>query len=109
LPEGYNTVSDYLVLELKKDAANSASVEQTLKYVEWIRQEYARGDYSRIKAFLVASDFDQSALDALNLSATRYFTEGGRSPRTATWQELKFLRYRYDRSIKKLILESVAL
>lgn len=104
LPDGYNTVSDYLVLELKKGLADSSSVEQTLKYVEWIKQEYANGDYSRIKAFLIAGEFDQSANNILKSSAIRHFTEGGRSPKTATWEDLTLLRYRYDHESKKLLL-----
>ena len=105
IPDEYKTVSDYLVIELKKDGADSTCIEQTLRYVEWIKQEYAQGDYSRIKAFLVASNFDSSALDVLKTSAIRYYTEGGHSPKTAVWKELTLLKYRYDQTSRKLILE----
>ncbi|MCL2360328.1 MAG: hypothetical protein FWC73_00780 [Defluviitaleaceae bacterium] len=96
LPYGFDTVSDYLVIELKKDTATSCCIEQTLKYVEWIKNEYANGDYSRIKAFLIAFEFDQSAHDAYCQSAIRHYTEGGRLPRTAKWHDLKLLQYTYD-------------
>lgn len=109
LPTGYDTISDFLVLELKRDEANSNHVEQTLKYVEWIKQEYAGGDYSRIKAYLIASDFDQTAIDALGSSAVRHYTEGGRTPTTATWADLKLLKYCYDRDSRLLILEHIEL
>jgi len=101
----FETVSDYLVIELKKDIADGVCVEQTLRYVEWIKQEYAQGDYSRIKAFLVANDFDQTAIDAQRNSGIRHYTEGGRSPRTAIWKDLTLLRYRFDLLLKKLQID----
>jgi hypothetical protein len=107
LPENYNTILDYVVLELKRDAANSDCVEQIIKYVEWIKQEYANGDYSRIKAFIIASDFDQSAFEACRISAVRHYTEGGRPPKTAVWDNLTLIKYRYNDVSKRLQLNQV--
>jgi len=110
LPVGYDSsVSDYMVIELKARKATADCVEQLLRYVEWIKQEYAYGDYSRIKAFLIAKSYDQTAIDAQKTSAVRYYTQGGRSPKTATWAELRFIKYRYDKASRKLLLEPVEL
>ena len=55
---GYEpTKARYLVIELKKDNAAIPDVDQLLKYVDWIKEEYAFGDYSMIEAYLVAADF----------------------------------------------------
>jgi len=108
LPDGYDSsVSDYLVIELKARNADADCVEQLLRYVEWVKQEYAHGDYSRIKAFLIAKSFNQSAIDVLKTSAVRHYTEGGRSPKTVTWAGLKFIKYRYDNATRKLLLDLV--
>lgn len=51
---GFDVLSKYLLVELKKDSASEEDIEQVLKYVDWVKQEYAFGDYSMINAFLVA-------------------------------------------------------
>lgn len=34
-----------------------------MKYVDWINQEYAHGDYSMIEAYVVAADFPDSVVN----------------------------------------------
>lgn len=48
-------VTQYLVIEIKKEKINKAAVEQTMQYVDWVCREYAAGDYSKIKAFAVGA------------------------------------------------------
>lgn len=35
----------YLTVELKKDEAEKSTIDQILKYVDWVCTEYAYGDY----------------------------------------------------------------
>lgn len=51
------TKSKYLVAELKKDGATFDDVNQLMKYVDWVKDEYSFGDYSMIEAFLIAYNF----------------------------------------------------
>ncbi|WP_235846943.1 hypothetical protein [Neobacillus soli] len=50
----YSTISKYLTIEIKKDVADTEVINQLMKYVDWINQEYSYGDYSMIEAFIVA-------------------------------------------------------
>lgn len=107
LPAGYDTLSDFLILELKREEAGRDSVEQVMKYVEWVKQEYAFGDYSRIKALVVAGSFTQEAVDAIGEIAVRYYTYGSHPSVTDRWNEVTLLRYRYNSTAKALLLERV--
>jgi len=103
----FDTISDFLIIEIKAGGADENCVEQTLKYVEWVKQEYAQGDYSRIKAFLVASGFDKAAKDAKASSAIRHYTKGGRPPKTAMWNDLTLITYKYSSKLRKLQISKV--
>lgn len=92
---GYRpTVASYLVAELKKDAATTVDVEQVMKYVDWVKEEYAHGDYSMIRAFMVASEVSDAVLKCAEEVATRFFTIQRRPARTQGWSGLRLLRYR---------------
>ena len=82
IPGHAPVLSALLVAELKKDVAGSSFVEQTMKYVDWVKDEYAHLDYSLIRAYLVASDFDASALSQHKEYAVRRYTVGRRPPRS---------------------------
>ena len=62
LPQFKPTKSHFLAGEVKKDAAKLEHVDQLMKYVDWVKDEYCFGDYSMINAFLVAYDFDKDVL-----------------------------------------------
>src|SRR5260370_10494615 len=47
------TKSRFLVCEIKRDAAHLEDIDQLMKYVDWVRDEYCYGDYAMIRAFLV--------------------------------------------------------
>lgn len=104
LPAGYHTLSDFLVLELKRGEADRDSVEQVMKYVEWVKQEYAFGDYSRIKAYVVASNFTQDAIDAVEEIAVRFYTYGSHPSITGKWNDVTLLTYQYDSMGRQLRL-----
>ena len=101
------TISRYLVAEVKRDRATVTDVEQTLRYVDWVKDEYAQGDYSMIEAFLVASSFTDEARKRLDDVAVRSFTVERRPPRTEHWRGLRLVRYRYDDVSGDLAFETV--
>ena len=101
--KGFQTVLKYKVCELKKGIAGEEELLQCMKYVEWIRDKYAHGDYSKIKAFLVAADFALPA-DWKNI-VKRNYVSGLRDVRTPCWEDLTLVKYRYDESIKRAVYE----
>ena len=40
--KGYNTVSKYMTIEIKKDLADVSVIDQIMKYVDWIQSEYSQ-------------------------------------------------------------------
>lgn len=95
---GYRpTIAQYLVAELKRGAASRDDVHQLMKYVDWVRSEYAAGDYGQIKAFLVALDFDAGASEAATTDGHRRYSIGRRPPQPMTWRDLTLVRYRFGR------------
>ena len=93
--KGYPTVSKYLVAEVKKDMASVNVIEQIMKYVDWVNQEYAHGDYSMIEAYVVASDFPDDVIIEKNKHCIRNFSRGYRPTEAATWNNVKLIRYEY--------------
>jgi len=112
---GYRYIEDnapitsmYFVAELKKEKAEIMNVDQLLKYVDWINNEYTIGDYSRIKAFLVASDFTDEAKNHVKQFGIRKYTTSLRDNRASDeWSDLTLVRYRYNPEKEKLDFEIV--
>lgn len=100
--EGYDAISKYLVIEIKKDKANIDVIDQVMKYVDWINQEYTYGDYSMIEAFIVAADFPREVIDYRNSIGIRNFTKGRRPTISDTWKNIKLIKYVYNEEIKNL-------
>ncbi len=96
LPGHSPTKSKYLIVELKKDKALSEDVEQVLKYVDWVKEEYCHNDYSMIEAFLVAYNFADDVIDYRRQRAKRQYTIGRRPAQSLTWSNLKLIKYRYN-------------
>lgn len=92
---GYSTISKYLVLEIKKDAAQEDVISQTMKYVDWVNAEYAHGDYSMIEAFIVASEFSESVIELRNEICQRLYLSRLRPAVTDTWADVKLIQYEY--------------
>jgi hypothetical protein len=106
IPRYKPTRDRYLVAEIKKDTAFIEDVEQLMKYVDWVKDEYAAGNYGMIRAFLVASDFDGDCVArAPELSKRRYIV-GRRPPESREWAELRLVRYRFDGILQKLRFEA---
>lgn len=94
--KGYDTISKYMTIEIKKDAADTSVIEQIMKYVDWIQGEYAHGDYSMIEAFIVAADFPEEVIRLRDEKCVRYFTKGFRPSVSCTWRGVRLIKYEYD-------------
>lgn len=94
---GYSpTKSKFLVIELKKDSANEEDIEQLLKYVDWIKEEYSYGDYSMINAYLVAYDFGENVIKYAKKVGIRKYTIGKRPAYSKEWSNLKLAKYSFN-------------
>lgn len=90
------TISDYLVVEIKKDEINSQDILQLMKYVDWVKNEYAYGDYSMIKAFMLGFSYTQDALDTFLENVERKFIKGVRPSVSTEWKNVKLIQYRFN-------------
>ena len=107
---GYDIISKYLLIELKKDTAKITDtkkkfedpIAQTMKYVDWINHHYANGDYAMIEAFIVAHHIPQEMIDYKNQICTRTYIKGRRPVITGTWNNLRLIEYKYNSETKKL-------
>lgn len=91
--EGYDVIGKYLIIEIKKDMANSDVVEQILKYADWVANEYANGDYSMIEAYIVALDFENNVQPLVEQYGKRNFTKGYRPTQFCEWSDIKLVKY----------------
>lgn len=96
------TISKYLIIELKKGLAMVEDIEQVMKYVDWVNQEYSYGNYSRINAFLVAKSINDDVVKARDSLAKRNFLIGRRPAKSSIWSNLKLVEYDFDCSTKSL-------
>lgn len=92
--KGFDTISKYLIIEIKKDKAGREALKQVMKYVDWVNQEYAFDDYSMINAFLVASDFDDDLLEYKKEVCIRNYIKGRRPVTLESWNNLRLIKYK---------------
>jgi len=108
LPKFRPTRSRFLVGEIKKEAARLEDVDQLLKYVDWIRDEYCYGDYSMINAFLVAHSFNEGIIQHKQNVGVRRYTVGVRPAISLEWNDVKLVKYSFNAGSEKLGFELVA-
>jgi len=105
---GYSpTRSKYIIIELKKDRAKTEDVDQLLKYVDWVKDEYCYGNYLMINAYLIAYEFSNKVIDYKKKYANRKFTIGRRPAKSFEWDNLKLIKYSYDYNNKKIIFNII--
>jgi hypothetical protein len=102
LSEFRPTKSKYLVGEIKKDSAKTPDLDQLLKYVDWVKDEYCFGDYSMIHAFLVAYDFDEDIIQHKGEVGIRKYTIGMRPAQSQEWKNIHLVKYSFDQKTGKL-------
>ncbi|MDX1699015.1 MAG: hypothetical protein R3250_00285 [Melioribacteraceae bacterium] len=90
------TISNYLVVEIKKDKVDSQDVLQLMKYVDWIKNEYAHGDYSMIKAFMLGFSYKVEAFNEFSEIIERKFIKGVRPSISTEWSDVKLIQYQYN-------------
>jgi len=90
----------YLLIELKKGWATKDDVDQAMKYVDWIRSEYTRGDYNPIEAFLVCREFPKEVIEHHEKVAHRTYTIGVKPVKTLTWNKLSLVKYEAFKNTK---------
>ena len=88
----------YLVAELKKDLADNDTIDQVLKYVDWVCSEYAYGDYGLIDACIIAAEYPDSIASYYRRVVQRYYTLGSHPVRNNQWNRLTLLKYTYTNS-----------
>lgn len=93
---GFDTISKYLVVEIKKDQATKDTINQIMKYVDWINGEYAFGDYGMIQAFIVAYDFSEDVVKYKNEICIRNYIKGKRPAIASTWNYVRLIKYRFE-------------
>ena len=96
------TKSHVLVGEIKKDAAKLEDVDQLLKYVDWVKDEYCFGDYSMVNAFLVASEFDNDIIQHKETVGVRGYTIGFRPARSLKWDNMKLVKYSFNSTSNRI-------
>lgn len=101
------TISNFLVVEIKRKTIEAQDVLQLMKYVDWVKNEYAFGDYSMIKAFMVGFNFTQEALDNFKEYGKRKYIHGVRPSTASEWSDIKLVKYRYNPHTELLDFEDV--
>ena len=86
----------YLVAELKKNYATKDTIDQVLKYVDWVSNEYAYNDYETIDACIIAFEYEEGIEKHYDSVVKRYYTLGSHPVRNKFWKSLKLLKYRYE-------------
>lgn len=107
IPDFRPTKSGFLVGEVKKGNAIPEDIDQLLKYVDWVKNEYSYGDYSMINAFLVAYDFSQEVVNHKQHVGNRKYTVGVRPAQSLEWNNLKLVKYAYDQNTNKITFHLV--
>lgn len=107
--KGFKTISKYLTIEIKKDNADKDSINQVMKYVDWISQEYAFGDYNMIESYIVAFDFSQEVIEYTKEICKRNYIKVRKPYENGLWKNIKLIKYSYNESIKQLVFEEVSL
>ena len=90
---GYDVKSKYLIAELKRNTASADIVGQIMKYVDWVSNEYAHGDYSMIEAYIIAADFEEEVKSLVMNHCVRNYTKGFRPTQFCVWDSLKMVKY----------------
>ncbi len=86
-------ISKYMVIELKAGTIKKENVQQTMKYVDWISREYAKGDYSMIEAFTVGLDKEENLDSQIKNIIERNFTIESRPVENKKWKNLRLISY----------------
>lgn len=93
---GYTIPCKYLIAELKREKADINTVDQVMKYVDWVRSEYTYGDYGAIKACIIAFSFSRNIKDYIAQHVHRNYAFGQRPTKNMEWSDISLIQYRYN-------------
>ena len=106
-------VEKYIVIELKKEKAGNETILQTMKYVDWVCDEYAAGDYSLIEAIIIANDFSKKKINDSDFNfdevIERTFIQSTHPIKSLRWNNLNCYKYSVDTEKNLLNFEKVNL
>jgi len=102
------TISNFLVIEIKRGTVDVQDVLQLMKYVDWIKNEYAFGDYNMINAYLVGYNFTDNAVATFREKIERKFIYGVRPSIAAVWNKVKLVTYRFNPANNLLDFQIIA-
>lgn len=94
--QGTTIPCKYLVAELKKDEADITTIDQVLKYVDWVCREYAYGDYDAVEACIIAYGFPADIGAYFRENVKRNYTQGSHPIQNKEWSNLRLISYRYN-------------
>lgn len=92
-------ISKYAVIEIKKgeadlsETSSSTDYDQLMKYVDWVCDQYAHGDYSMIEAYLVANSFSIDNHSRMKDTVARSYVTGHNAT-THYWDQFHLVEYR---------------
>ena len=89
-------ISKYLIVEIKKGTISRQDILQLMKYVDWVKNEYAFGEYDMIEAFLLGHSFNSDVSTSLEDLSERNFIKGFRPAVPSTWNNVKLVEYRFN-------------
>ena len=102
IPGHLPTKSRVLVGEIKKDLAIKEDIDQLLKYVDWVKDEYCYGDYSMIDAFLVTYGYPDDVIQHKQKVGSRQYTIGVRPAQSLEWSKVKLVSYSFQPQLGNL-------
>jgi hypothetical protein len=102
------TIGKYLVIEIKKGRVGINDILQLMKYVDWVKSEYAFGDYNMINAFIVGHSFTNEVMNNLEEMVERKFIANFRPPTSHIWNNVKLVSYSFNAQTNLLDFEIVA-
>lgn len=101
------TIESFLIVEIKRGEINSQDILQLMKYVDWIKNEYAFGDYSMIKAFMLGYNYTNEAIELLNQNSSRKYIKGVRPSISTEWNDVELIQYRFNEETNLLDFENI--
>ena len=101
-------VMKFKIIEVKKDDQTVGSanvVDQVMKYVDWISNTRAGGDYALVDAYVVASGYSPEIIEYARLARTRTYVMPRRPYETKTWARLTLVRYKATEAVPSVELD----
>ena len=114
-------IDKYYVMEIKRDflglplskkgketiqvRTNKSIANQLMKYVDWVANNYASGNYPMVKGILIANGFDDNFIEYCKPMCVRNYNDGYRDSTPAVWDGFELIKYTFDGT--KILFEKV--